>query len=128
MHRVFFNTHGSPCSMGLACTSLALALISQRVRTEQEEIQQGRETNTEDFGAETTMDLEKERDADVHSEKENADDMESADDPGEDGEEKDEAEDNEEERDDDLENGVEEQEGSALAIIDPSQKIIWTFG
>lgn len=39
--------------MGLVCTGLALAPISQGVRTEQEEIQQDRETNTEDFGAQT---------------------------------------------------------------------------
>ena len=73
------------------------------------------------------MVLEKGSDAHVHSNTENADDMKSADDPGEDGEQgregrgeqKDEAEDSEEEEDLDFENGVEDQEVSALAIIDP---------
>ena len=142
MHLVFRKTHGSLWSVALVVPGQGLALTSQEVRTEQEEIQQHREKNTEHFGAETTIEVENKNDDDAPSNKEDADDTESTDDGGEDGDErgedrgekngekKDEVgqadkEDGEEE-DDYLENGREDRQVSALAIIVSSQKIIET--
>lgn len=117
-----------------------LALGSQKARTKQKEIHQKREADTENFGAEKRIEMDKKSDADASSKEEDTDDMEFADDESTDGEEgreeqeeeKDEGQDeveveqhdkesDEEEGRRDLENGGEGQEASSIAIIIPSQ-------